>query len=107
MHWPETIRRCFATERVLYSGHARREMRDEEFGPITDREVEEALQNGEVIEMYPDDTPYPSVLIFGTTRAVRPLHMVCAYDADTDRAVIVTVYQPDPDRWEDYRRRKQ
>jgi hypothetical protein len=66
MHWPEIIRRCFVTERVLYSGHARREMRDEEFGPITDREVEEALQSGEVLEMYPNDTPCPSVLIFGT-----------------------------------------
>lgn len=106
MHWPEVICRCFATERVLYSGHARREMRDEEFGRITDQEVEEALQSGEVIEMYLDDTPYPSVLIFGTTSATRPLHAVCAYDAEADHAVIVTVYQPDPDRWEEYRRRK-
>lgn len=81
-------------------------MRDEEFGAITDQEVYEALQAGEVIEMYPDDTPYPSVSIFGTTGADRPLHAVCAYDAVEDRAVIVTVYQPDPDRWEAYCRRK-
>jgi hypothetical protein len=82
-------------------------MREEEFGPITDQELYEAICRGEVIEMYPDDKPYPSVLIFGKTAANRPLHTVCAYDGGSDRAVIVTVYQPDPQRWEDNRRRKQ
>jgi hypothetical protein len=42
-------------------------MRQEEFGPITDQELYEAICTGEVIETYPDDTPYPSVLLFGTT----------------------------------------
>ena len=106
MHWPETIRRCFEAERVLYSGHARHEMRVEEFGPITDQELYEAICGGEVIETYPDDKPYPSALIFGRTHSNRPLHVVCAYDSEGDRAMIVTVYQPDPQRWEDYRRRK-
>jgi len=82
-------------------------MREEEFGLITDQELYEAICTGEEIETYPDDMPYPSVLIFGTTNAGRPLHTVCAYDSDDDQAVIVTVYQPDPERWEDYRRRKQ
>lgn len=81
-------------------------MRAEEFGPITDQEVYEAICTGEVIETYPDDTPYPCVLIFGTTGANRPLHAVCAYNGEDDQAVIVTVYHPDPDQWEDYRRRK-
>ena len=60
MHWPETIRRCFEADRVLYSGHARHEMRQEEFGPITDQELYEAICTGEVSETYPDDTPYPA-----------------------------------------------
>ncbi len=107
MNWPETVRRCFDLDRVLYSGHARREMRTDEFGPISDREVYEAICAGEVIESYPDDTPFPSVLFFGMTGANRPLHVVCAYDRQDDWAVIVTVYQPDPTLWEDYRRRRQ
>ena len=49
------------------SGHARHEMRQEEFGPIPDQELYEAICTGEIIETYPDDTPYPSVLLFGTT----------------------------------------
>lgn len=106
MNWPETIRHCFESDRVLYSGHARREMREEEFGPIGDQELYEAVCTGEVIESYPDDTPYPSVLLFGTTKASRPLHAVCAYAREGDQVAIVTVYQPDPKRWEDHRRRK-
>jgi hypothetical protein len=81
-------------------------MRQEECGPITDQELDEAVCTGEVIETYPEDTPYPSVLLFGTTHVNRPLHAVCAYDSEADRVVIVTVYQPDPRRWENYRRRK-
>jgi len=59
-------------------------MREEEFGPITDHELYEAICTGEVIESYPDDAPYPSVLIFGTTNASRPLHTVCAYSSFTN-----------------------
>lgn len=106
MDWPVILRRCFEQDRVFYTGHARHEMREDKFGPITDQEVYEAICSGQVIEMYPKDTPYPSVLIFGTTSANRPLHAVCAYGSDEDWAVIVTVYQPDPNQWEDYRRRK-
>ncbi len=106
MNWPETIRRCFDSERVLYSTHARREMRLEEFGPIADQEIYEAVCDGEVIETYPEDTPYPSVLIFGRTNGNRPIHAVYAYNDEDDQVVVVTVYQPDPKFWEDYRRRK-
>ena len=90
----------------LYTGHARREMKHEPFGEISEEEVEEAMSVSEVVEEYPDDTPYPSALLFGTTHANRPLHVVCAYDAEGEQAVIITVYHPDPQRWEDYRRRK-
>lgn len=106
MDWLKIIRRCFESDRVFYSAHARREMRVEEFGPIADQEVYEAVWNGEIIETYPDDTPYPSILLFGRTNAHRPLHTVCAYNQGDNQIVVVTVYQPDPDRWEEYRRRK-
>ncbi len=106
MNWPETIRVCFDSNRVLYSGHARREMLREEFGPITDQEVYEAICDREVIETYPDDAPYPSVLIFGVTSSNRPLHAVCAYNSDNRQVVMITVYHPNADYWEDYRRRK-
>ena len=58
------------------------------------------------VETYEDDRPYPSVLVFGRTESGRPLHVVIAYDKDDDIAVIITVYQPDPARWIDFRRRR-
>ena len=102
----ETIRSCFDIEKILYSGHARREMQTEEFGTIKDQEVYEAIQDGIIIEEYPNDKPYPSILIFGKTASKRPLHIACAYDTEDDQAIVITVYQPDPDRWEDYQKRK-
>jgi hypothetical protein len=81
-------------------------MRLEEFGPIQEPQVFEAIQAGEVIESYPEDQPYPSVLILGRTLAGRALHVVCAYDEEDDLAVVITVYEPDPARWIDFRRRR-
>ncbi len=78
----------------------------EEFGIITDHEVGEAMESPEMLEDYPDDRPYPSCLLLGFTKADRPLHLVAAFDEATGRIIVVTVYHPDTDRWDDYRRRK-
>lgn len=72
-------------------------MKTEECGRIFDHEVCEAVYNGEVIEAYPEDKPYPSVLIFGRTVVDRPLHIVCAYDDVENLVIIITVYQPNPE----------
>lgn len=58
------IRKCFDDYRVLYTSHARKEMNEEEFGKIKENEVFEAIQNGEIIEDYSNDKPYPSVLVY-------------------------------------------
>ena len=78
----------------------------EEFGIISDDEVGEAMDSPELIEEYPEDRPYPSCLLLGFTTAGRPLHVVAACDEVGHEIVVVTVYHPDPERWEDNRRRK-
>ena len=102
----DAIRRCFEGNRVLYSRHARYEMRTEEFGVVSDEDVAEAVAAGEMIENYADDEPYPSMLIFGRTHLSRPLHVVAAYAAEEDTCTVITVYHPDPSRWCEYRRRR-
>ena len=99
------IRRCFDQDGVLYTSHARIEMVEEEFGRIREHEVYEAIQNGEIIEEYSDDRPYPSVLIYGKSNNGKTLHVVCAYSDEDDLTIIVTVYRPNPDLWDEYRRR--
>ena len=42
-----------------------------------EKDVRSVLETGEIIEVYPDDTPYPSRLILGWLER-RPLHVVAA-----------------------------
>jgi hypothetical protein len=99
----EKIKRCFEENRVYYTQHTRQEMR-EEVTVITEREICQAIENGECIKDYPDDQPYPSMLIFGKSN--RPLHVVCAYCEEDDISIVVTTYEPDPEEWIDFKRRR-
>lgn len=70
-------------------------------------EIERALQNGEIIEEYPDDEPYPSCLVLGWLVSGDPLHLVCSRGNVEPALRIVTVYEPDDDLWKsDYKTRK-
>ena len=102
----QRIVKCFQVDLVFYTQHARFEMESEEFGAIFENEVYEAICGGEIIEDYPQDKPYPIALICGKTAADRSLHIVCAYDEEENLTIVVTVYQPNPERWIDYKRRK-
>lgn len=72
---------------------------------ITHDQVRLVLESGQVIEDYPDDTPYPSQLILGWI-GTRPLHVVAAYDAKTGEAIIITAYEPDPAQWDSALKRR-
>jgi len=73
---------------------------------ITVEDVEAVLDAGEVIEQYPNDTPYPSRLVLGW-RGSRPLHVVAAESIGENELIVITAYEPDPAQWEaDCKRRK-
>jgi len=55
--------------------------------------------NGVVIEEYQDDSPYPSVLVFGQTFGGDSVHSVWACNLKKRWTVLITVYRPDPNRW--------
>jgi len=57
-----------------------------------------------LIEDYPDDKYSPSALLLGFTAGGRPLHFQVSF-AETDLTKIITIYEPDPNEWVDYRRR--
>ena len=61
---------------------------------------------GTVIEDYPGDRPFPSCLIYGNTYSQEPVHSVWAYYQEVGRAILVTVYRPDPGLWIDWRVRR-
>ncbi len=73
---------------------------------LTANDVSAALAAGETIEDYPKDTPYPSRLVLGWVGG-RPLHVVAAENASAREIIVVTVYEPDPIRWDsDFKRRR-
>lgn len=90
-------------ERINITQHARREAKEDNL--LLD-EVLYSTQNGEIIEDYPTDTPYPSCLIYGVAPAGAPVHSVWAYAADSRIAILITVYRPDPARWIEWKIRK-
>ena len=72
---------------------------------ISYTEIKEVIMNGEIIEDYPEDYPYPSCLIFGYTVHNRVLHVVVGMSED--KLWLITAYQPNPEQWsEDFRVRK-
>ncbi|HLB50454.1 MAG TPA: DUF4258 domain-containing protein [Anaerolineales bacterium] len=73
---------------------------------VSEEDVHHVLAAGETIEDYRDDVPYLSRLILGW-RGPRPLHVVVACNVKADETIVITVYEPSPDEWEDgFRRRK-
>lgn len=74
---------------------------------ITIAEIEQALLNGEIIEEYPDDQPYPSCLVLGWLESGDPLHIVCSRGDIEPALRIVTIYEPEEALWEsDYKTRR-
>ena len=73
---------------------------------ITTDDVVYALLNGEIIEQYPTDYPYPSCLVLGMTVNDKHLHVVCGLGVG--ELWLITAYYPNPDEWtQDFRARKE
>jgi hypothetical protein len=99
----ETIVGSIRRNRVRITDHADEEAQADR---LSFDEIFVSVFQGEVIEVYPDDWPYPSCLIYGTTFHGEPIHTVWAYNRENEWAVLVTVYRPDPDRWIDWKIRR-
>jgi len=90
-------------ERLIFRVHAIKHMFERN---ISTDDVRQVLENGEMVEEYPEDKPFPSKLILGRIGS-RPLHVVVAHDKATNEKIVITVYEPEPTMWEaDFKRRK-
>jgi len=92
-------------KKYLYLPHAIRQMSRPD-RMITTAEVRSVIENGQIIEDYPDDPRGHSCLILGKGDNKRPIHIVCSHK-DAFLAII-TAYIPEPDEWsKDYKVRVQ
>ena len=89
--------------RLRISDHADEEAESDR---LSFDEIFFSVFQGEIIEDYPDDKPYPSCLIYGDSFRGEPVHSVWAFNKETKWAVLITVYRPDPDRWINWRTRR-
>lgn len=90
-------------KRIRITDHADEEAENDQ---LTFDEIYFSVFNGEIIEDYPDDKPYPSCLIYGETFSGEPVHSVWALNEQSQWAVLITVYRPDPNRWIEWRKRR-
>ena len=65
---------------------------------ISRRQIFQAIESGEIIEQYENDTPYPSCLLLGYDDGGTALHVVCGLAPDA--VWLITAYYPDPDEWD-------
>jgi len=92
-----------SAHRLIYRVHAVERMVQR---GISDADVRQVLAAGKEIESYPTDYPYPSRLMLGWCGS-RAIHVVAADNTADNETMIVTVYEPAPDRWEQgFERRK-
>lgn len=94
----DEVCRAIGAGRVHVSEHALDEAMDDNISIL---EVLVRTPAAEVIEDYPDDPRGASCLVLLAVGSVEPVHAVWAFDGGSGRAILVTVYRPDPDRWSD------
>ncbi len=80
----------------IYREHAIQRMFERD---ILEESVEDTIQNGEIIETYLDDKPYPSFLALKLYD--KPLHVVFAKNEEQNEIIVITAYYPDSDKWSD------
>jgi hypothetical protein len=99
----EDIVDAIRSHRIRITDHADEEAQADR---LSFDEVFVSVFQGEIIEEYPNDKPFPSCLISGETFSGEPVHSVWAYNQENQWAVLITVYRPDPGRWIDWRTRR-
>jgi len=89
---------------VLFKQHAIEQMTSPD-RMISQQDVMLVIENGEVIEDYPNDPRGHSCLLLGTGEGGRMIHVVCA--PKQDHLTIITSYVPESDLWhEGFRKRR-
>ena len=84
--------------RIEFRVHATKRMFERK---INQSDILLVIDKGSIIEEYPDDYPFPSVLINGIDSLGKHIHCLVSFDRITKRFYIITVYYPDQQKWQD------
>ena len=98
----EKVCEAIAAQAVHVSAHAYTEALDDGLDIL---ELIASTLQGELVEDYPTDPRGASCLVLSRVEQ-EPVHSVWGYDEQASRAIVITVYKPEPSRWsEDFRTR--
>jgi len=93
----QILRKAIENGQIKWQRHALERMMER---GITRDSVKKILLEGEVIEEYINDKPYPSALFFGYIDK-QPLHVVAAIDVGNEWCFVITAYIPDLEHFEE------
>jgi hypothetical protein len=82
--------------KITFRVHALQRMFERD---VLAKNVVQAIQSGETIEDYSMEMPEPSRLILAF-KGKRPFHVVISENPKTNEITIITVYVPDPAKWD-------
>ena len=99
------IREHARRRKIKWSTHALAEIVPED---LSVDDVESALEDSAVIEDYPHAHRFlPDCLVLAFVQSQEPIHVVVALNEPKDYILIVTVYRPNQEEWQnDWRTRK-
>ena len=89
-------------ERMVLTQHSRKRFSERN---IKIQDVVNTINDGEIIEDYPEDYPFPSCLILGKSEE-KVIHIVASINEGM--IYLITAYVPGSDKWEaDWKTRKE
>lgn len=91
----QTIRDLYNAHAVVWTQHCMERLGNRD---ISIDDVSACVNNGSIIEDYPDDYPHPSCLIFGLDLGKSFLHVVVG--CDEKQVYIITAYHPTTEKFE-------
>lgn len=99
----DIIKQMIKNEKIRWTNHVMARLFQRN---ISQLDIEKALLNGEIIEEYENDYPFPSCLVYGINLNNKVLHIVCG--SNGEELWIITAYYPDNIEWkEDLKTRKE
>ena len=90
------IKSCVNNRRIRWTYHVNMRLKDRFIPRET---ILLSVATYEIIEQYPTDKYLPSYLIYAENKG-RIIHIQIAVDIENKSVVVVTAYEPTPDKWE-------